>query len=125
MNSAPKIKTLRTDNGGEFTSKEFFSFCRRNGVKRELSCAETPQQNSVAEQKIRHLTETCKSWLHAKNLPKALWAEGMMCATYVINRLPLSPTNMKSPYELMFGEKPSVKHLRVFGSIYYVHVPES
>lgn len=48
----------------------------------------------------------------------------MKCAAYVINRMPLSPTNMKSPYELMFREKPSVKHLRVFGSICYVHVPE-
>jgi len=25
----------------------------------------------------------------------------------------------------MFGEKPSMKHLRVFGSICYVHIPDS
>ena len=68
-----KIHILRTDNGGEFTSDEFFLFCRRHGIRRELSCADTPQQNGVAERKIRHLTETCKSWLHAKNLPRALW----------------------------------------------------
>lgn len=36
----------------------------------------------------------------------------MACAAYVINRVPLSPINMKSPYELMFEEKPSVKYLR-------------
>jgi hypothetical protein len=61
--------------------------------------------------------ETCKSWLYAKNLPKALWAEGTECAAYVINRVLLSPINIKSPYELIFKEKPSVKHLKVFGSI--------
>ncbi|XXG88109.1 hypothetical protein AAC387_Pa12g0365 [Persea americana] len=49
----------------------------------------------------------------------------MACATYVINWVPLSPINMKSPYELMFGEKPSVKHFKVFGSICYVHVPDA
>lgn len=49
----------------------------------------------------------------------------MMCATYVINRLPLSLNNMKTPYELLFREKPSVKHFKVFGSICYVRVPES
>jgi hypothetical protein len=49
----------------------------------------------------------------------------MACATYVINRVPLSPINMKSPYELMFEEKPSVKHFKVFGSICYVHVPDA
>ncbi|KAB2611660.1 hypothetical protein D8674_019692 [Pyrus ussuriensis x Pyrus communis] len=40
-----KIKCLRTDNGGEFTSKSFFKFCRQFGIKRQLSCVETPQQN--------------------------------------------------------------------------------
>ena len=48
----------------------------------------------------------------------------MACAAHVINRVPLSPINMKSPYELMFEEKPSVKHFKVFGSICYVHVPD-
>lgn len=91
-------------------------------IRRELSCVETPQQNDITERKIRHLTETCRSLLHAKNLPKALGAEGMMCVAYVINCLPLSPNTMKTPYELMFGEKSKVK---VFGSICYVHVADS
>jgi len=47
-----------------------------------------------------------------------------MC-NLLINRMPLSPINMKSLYELIFKEKPSVKHLKVSGSICYVHVPES
>ncbi|KAG6468104.1 hypothetical protein ZIOFF_072672 [Zingiber officinale] len=120
-----KIKTLRTDNGGEFCSNEFLSFCRDNGIKRELSCPDTPQQNGVAERKIRHLVETCKSWLHAKKLPKELWAEGMNCAAHVINRAPLSSTNNKAPYELLYGVKPNVKHFRVFGSLCYVHLQDS
>jgi hypothetical protein len=31
-----KIKTLRTDNGGEDTSQEFYSFCKSTGIRREL-----------------------------------------------------------------------------------------
>ena len=27
-----KIKTLRTDNGGEYTSKEFVAFCKSTGI---------------------------------------------------------------------------------------------
>lgn len=49
----------------------------------------------------------------------------MKCAIYVNDMMWLSPINMNSPYELMFGEKPSVKHQRVFGAICYVHVLES
>ena len=37
-----KIKRLRTNNGGEFTSEEFLNFCRKHDIKRELTCTETP-----------------------------------------------------------------------------------
>ena len=42
------IKCLRTDRGGEFTSNEFKEYCERNGIKRQLTAAYTPQQNGVA-----------------------------------------------------------------------------
>jgi transposase InsO family protein len=47
------ICCLRTDRGGEFTSKEFNVFCVNHGIKRQLTAAYTPQQNGVAERKNR------------------------------------------------------------------------
>ena len=44
-----KIKCLRTDRGGEFTSKEFDEFYKLHGIERELSAARTPKQNGVVE----------------------------------------------------------------------------
>jgi transposase InsO family protein len=38
-----KIKCLRSDNGGEFTSKEFIQFCENHGIKRQFSSPRTPQ----------------------------------------------------------------------------------
>ena len=38
-----KIKTLRSDNGGEFTSEEFKELCRESGIKRELITPYNPQ----------------------------------------------------------------------------------
>ena len=35
--SGMKIKCLRSDRGGEFTSNEFNMFCEENGTKRQLS----------------------------------------------------------------------------------------
>ena len=35
--SDKKIKTLRSDNGGEYTLKEFEAFCKDVGIKRELT----------------------------------------------------------------------------------------
>lgn len=37
------IKCLRTDRGGEFTSNEFNNFCKKNGIRRQLTAAYTPQ----------------------------------------------------------------------------------
>ena len=44
-----KIKTLRSDNGGEFTSEKFKELCRESRIKRELRDPYNPQNNGVAE----------------------------------------------------------------------------
>ena len=43
------FKYLRSDNGREYTSKEFQIFCEECGIKRNFSMKGTPQQNEVAE----------------------------------------------------------------------------
>jgi transposase InsO family protein len=42
---------LRSDNGGDFTSKKFMDYCSSNGIKKQFSVARTPQQNGVVERK--------------------------------------------------------------------------
>ena len=39
-----KIKCLRSDQGGEFISNEFFEFCEQHGIKRQFFVAITPQK---------------------------------------------------------------------------------
>jgi transposase InsO family protein len=46
-----RIKCLRYDNGGEFTSKEFRDYCSNHGIKRQFSIARIPQHNGVVERK--------------------------------------------------------------------------
>ena len=41
--SEKKIKTFKSDNGREFTSGEFKTFCSEVGVKRELCTPYNPQ----------------------------------------------------------------------------------
>jgi transposase InsO family protein len=43
-----KIKFLRSNNGGEYTSKEFEYFFKEAGIKRELIVPYNPHQNGVA-----------------------------------------------------------------------------
>ena len=67
------LKGLRTDRGGEFTTKEFTSFCNENGIQRQLTAAYTPQQHDVAERKNRTIMNMIRCMLTEKKVPKAFW----------------------------------------------------
>jgi transposase InsO family protein len=59
-----KIKTLRSDNGGEYTSKAFKDFCAGVGIKRELTVLYNPQQNKVVKRKNRAIFGVAKAMLY-------------------------------------------------------------
>ena len=42
---------IRSDRGCEFNSQSFITYCEEHGIKHELSCPRTPQQNRVVERK--------------------------------------------------------------------------
>ncbi|WJZ92853.1 hypothetical protein VitviT2T_011828 [Vitis vinifera] len=67
--------------------------------------------------------EMARCMLFEKRLPKLLWAEAVNTSVYLLNRLPTKSVQSKTPIEAWFGVKPSVKHLKVFGSLCYLHVP--
>ena len=122
--SGCKIKAMRSDRGGEFTSKEFQEFCDANGIRRPLTVPRSPQQNGVAERKNRTILDMARSMLKSKNLPKEFWAEAVACAVYLSNRSPTRSIWGKTPQEAWSGRKPGISHLRVFGSKAYAHVPD-
>ena len=51
--SGKQVKTLWSDNGGEYISNEFKYFCSKEGIRRELIVPHNPQQNGVTERKNR------------------------------------------------------------------------
>ena len=50
VESGCKIKILRSNRGGEYTTNEFQDYCRKNGMQ-QFTTAYTPQQNGIAERK--------------------------------------------------------------------------
>ncbi|KAL8121989.1 hypothetical protein AgCh_018647 [Apium graveolens] len=65
-----KVKSLMSDNGGEYSSNEYKSYCTEFGIRMIKNIVETPQQNGVTECMNRTLNERANSMrLHA-GLPK-------------------------------------------------------
>lgn len=50
-----RIKCVRSDNGTEFTAKEFQSLLSKNGIRHETSAPYSPHQNGTAERNWRTL----------------------------------------------------------------------
>ena len=121
-----KIKVLRSDNGTEYRNDQFSYFCKKEGISRQFTVRDTPQQNGVAERMNRTLLEKVRCMLSNAGLGKQFWAEAVMYASHLINRLPSSGLNGKTPLEV-WSAKPINDYdtLHVFGSTTYYHVNES
>jgi transposase InsO family protein len=82
------IKVLRSDNGGEYTFKDFNNFCLEAWIKREYIVPYNPQQNGVTERKSRTIIEATKVMIHDQSLHMTMWEETNMIAIYVQNMSP-------------------------------------
>ncbi|KAL0311966.1 UNVERIFIED_CONTAM: Copia protein [Sesamum radiatum] len=120
--SGQRIKVLRSDREKEYNNSEFDKFCEEDGIDHQTTVSYNPQQG-VLERKNRTIMEMARSMLQEKHLPKAFWAEAVYTAVYLLNRCLTKAVQKMTPTEAWSGKKPSAKHLRVFGSICYVHIP--
>ena len=79
LESSLKLKVLRTDNGGEYTSTEFNEYLKREGIKHELSVPKNPEQNGVAERFNRTLIEAVRAMLSSSSCESLTQRVGNSC----------------------------------------------
>ncbi|XP_059075169.1 uncharacterized protein LOC131875152 [Cryptomeria japonica] len=70
-----RIKCLRSNQEGEYTSNEFEQYCELHGIKRQYDASRTPQQNGVAKRKTRTVKEMAKTMLDEANIADVNEAE--------------------------------------------------
>jgi len=117
-----KVKRLYSDKGSELISNRTQDYLLDEGIVHETSAAFTPQQNGFIERDNRTVVEAARTMLKHRKLPDKLWGEAANTAVYLLNRLSNKNTDNKTPYELYFGSKPNITHLRIFGSLVYMKV---
>ena len=116
-----EVKRMRSDNGGEYISREFKDILIKHSIKHELSAPYSPHQNGTAERNWRTLFDMGRALLIESGLPKSLWTYAVMTATHVRNRCYVKKIK-ETPYGLITGVKPNLKNLHMFGTICYPYV---
>jgi transposase InsO family protein len=119
-----QVKCLRSDGGGEYFSNEFITYLKMHGIQRQFTCKYTPQQNGVAKRKNRHIVEVAHALMADKSMPHHYWAEVVATTVYIMNRTPTATVHGMTPEEKYSGRKANLSHLKMFGCIAYVHVPD-
>ena len=74
----------------------------------------SPDQNSVAKRRNRTLLDMVRSMLSSSKLPQFLWTEALQTTVYILNRVPTKVV-LNTPFELLKGWKPSLRHMHVWG----------
>ncbi|KAE8672369.1 hypothetical protein F3Y22_tig00111843pilonHSYRG00119 [Hibiscus syriacus] len=117
-------KVIRSDNGTEFFNSHCSPFFSSLGILHQSSCVQTPQQNGVAERKHRHLLEVARALRFQSKVPIKFWGECVLTSCFIINRLPSSVLQWKTPYELLYHKAPDMNILKVFGCLCYATDPK-
>jgi len=106
-------------------ANDFQKWLKARGIYHEVTNANTPQENGVAERLNRTVLEMVRTMMFDSKLPKIYWTFAVKYAQEILNRLPTrAVSENKTPHELFLQKKPSVAHIQIFGCRVYVHVPD-
>jgi transposase InsO family protein len=109
------LKAIRNDNGIEFSNAPFDQFCLEYGVDQQFFTPHVPQQNRVVKRKNHTIVEMARTMLNKHKTLRRFWADAISTTCYISNRIfQCSILNLTS-FELRFGRKSSVSHLKPFG----------
>lgn len=119
-----RVKKLQCDNGGEYLNRDIYNFIREKGIELLPCPPYVHELNGVAERYNRSAMDIGRCLMREAKIHRRYWPEIMKTAAYLKNRTIANTIENKTPYEIFFGIKPNVEHLKIYGSRVYVRVPE-
>ena len=119
-----KLLNLRSDNGGEFTSKAFKYKMAILGVTLQTTPPRSPESNGMQERWNRTVQDKARTIMIAAALLGYLWAEVLQGTNMLRNMTAV--TNLScTPFEKWTGKKPDLSKLRVIGCKAFCQIPKS
>jgi hypothetical protein len=108
-----KVQTIRSDNVGEFTSKQWERHMLQHGIKHIRVPPDAHAQNGRVERVHLTILNDVHTILLHSGLPAKYWAEAANYSTYTRNRTPSN--NRQTPLDVWTGNKTTIDHLYPFG----------
>lgn len=117
--SGRRLKSVRTDGGGEYDGKSWQEWSQTPGREFDLqrTAPYSPEQNGIAERLNRTLLEKMRCMLIWSKLPASFWDVAVLHACYVRNRTPTNALQGDIPIEVWSGRECKVKELHTFGCL--------
>ena len=77
--------------------------------------ADSPSQNGSVKIYNNKLPVCARTLLYSSRLPAKYWSSALLHSVYLHNRMVHASTR-KTPFEGLYGMKPDISHLKLFGS---------
>ena len=124
LETGHRLKVLCSDGGGEYIAGEVQSFLKDKGIKHEMTTADTPQHNRVAERMNHMLVERVCTMLIDAKLPDSYWWDALQYTAHLHNMSPIRSLIDCTPKESWSRNKPDISCLCVFGCKVFVHISD-
>ncbi|EPS63214.1 hypothetical protein M569_11573 [Genlisea aurea] len=115
-----RIKNFRSDGHGCYDNKELRRILAQDGTMFKMRTPYCPEQNSMAERRIRTTVEMARTMMIQSSAPSYCWEDAVQHANHIRNRVISRATRGMTPYEKFWEKKPDLQWLRPFGCLTYV-----
>ena len=75
-----KLKKVRSDNGGEYTPKQFCEYVKNRRINHEFSSPYIHEQNGHSERDLRTIIDCARTMLQDSGISPKLWTEAVNTA---------------------------------------------
>lgn len=109
LQTGRRIKAIRTDNGGEYTSKKFENLLSSSGIQSQFTAPDSSEFNGISERLNQTLADKIGALLHQSGLPLKFWAEAMRAAVQIKNMVPTRALSSGvTSFQVYTGKVPKV-----------------
>ena len=124
LTSGDRVKTVRLDGAKEFVQGPLLAHFQARGISMQVTAPYAHAQAGKAEHYVRTIEDGIQALLADAKLPLSFWGDAALTIQYLRNRLPTSTLPPDTtPYEVMYGSKPDLSHLRVWGCQCFPSIP--